>query len=213
MLITFSGLDGAGKTTLIRRLVATLAGRHRAVSVLHMNDDVGVYASLRALRDGVVGRPARKNGTQPAARPRGAGRRLRDALVWSKALRRALYPVDLAVFWAYRWYLERIRGRILVMDRYFYDTLVDVGDGSRSWLLRFFARITPTPDVAIFLDTAPEEAYRRKSEYPLDYLRARWYRYQQVRPWVATAVTLPNDDLSSAAAALERLVTQRLAPQ
>lgn len=208
MLITLSGLDGAGKTTLIARLVQALEQRRRAVSVLHMNDDIGVYASLRALRDRVASRPRRTNGR--------TGRSLRDAVIWSKTLRRALYPIDLLVFLAYRWYVERVRGRILIMDRYFYDTLVDVGDaggGSRSWLLRLFARITPTPDVAVFLDTAPEEAYRRKSEYPLEYLRARWDRYQAVRPWVATAVTLPNHDLSRAAAALERLVTDRISSQ
>ncbi len=216
MLITLSGLDGAGKTTLIARLVHALERRRRAVSVLHMNDNVGVYASLRALRDRVASRPGRTTGAVPPAdpHPRPRSRRLRDAVIWSKTLRRALYPVDLLVFLAYRWYVERVRGRILIMDRYFYDTLVDVGDGSAgSWLLRLFARITPTPDVAVFLDTAPEEAYRRKSEYPLEYLRARWERYQAVRPWVATAVTLPNVDLSSTAAALERLVTDRIASQ
>src|SRR5436190_2065273 len=41
MLITFSGLDGAGKSSLIAWLKDELERRGRAVTVLHMNRDVG----------------------------------------------------------------------------------------------------------------------------------------------------------------------------
>ncbi|HEY6854406.1 MAG TPA: hypothetical protein VI139_09160, partial [Gemmatimonadales bacterium] len=72
MLITFSGLDGAGKSTLIGWLKAELERRKRAVTVLHMTDNVGVYAAVRALRDGL----RRLAGRAPSGatdRPRMAG--------------------------------------------------------------------------------------------------------------------------------------------
>ncbi len=55
MLITFSGLDGAGKSTLIEFVSATLEGERRTVCVLHLNDDVGIYAFVRGLRDRLRG--------------------------------------------------------------------------------------------------------------------------------------------------------------
>src|SRR2546427_2138656 len=43
------------------------------------------------------------------------------AVVWSKIIRRLIYPVDVLVFLCYRAYIEGIQRRILIMDRYFYD--------------------------------------------------------------------------------------------
>src|SRR2546430_311631 len=57
MLITFSGLDGAGKSTLVRWLQQTLERQNRRVVVFHMNDHVGVYAYLRRLRNQLGGAP------------------------------------------------------------------------------------------------------------------------------------------------------------
>src|SRR3989440_5359196 len=73
MLITFSGLDGAGKSTLVRWLQQTLERQNRRVGVFHMNDHVGVYAYLRRLRDRLGGAPPppgnRGGGGGPAPRP------------------------------------------------------------------------------------------------------------------------------------------------
>jgi len=85
--------------------------------------------------------------------------------VWSKPLRRALYPVDLAIFLAIRFYVATVRRRVLVTDRYFYDTLVDVADDGRWFWVRLLERLTPEPDVPVFLDVSPEESYARKGEY------------------------------------------------
>ena len=57
MLITFSGLDGAGKSTLIAWLKESLERGNRRVAVFHMNDHVGAYAYLRAVRDRLFGGP------------------------------------------------------------------------------------------------------------------------------------------------------------
>lgn len=207
MLITLSGLDGAGKSTLVRGLRAQLNARGRAVTVLHLNDDVGVYAVLRALRNAVRG------AARPASPPGRARNRLRDALVWSKTLRRLLYPVDLVVFALVRFAVERLGGRVLIMDRYFYDTLVDVTNGRRGLWLRILERVTPAPDLAVLVDVRPETCVGRKPEYPLEYLEHRRRHYQTLFPRLPSGVTLANDDLPATQAMLERLVLERLEPR
>lgn len=211
MLITFSGLDGAGKSTLIECVKTSLEQRGRCVTVFHNNDHVGLYAYVRALRDRLVG-PPQPNG-QGAKRSGALGaalKQIRKAILWNKPLRRLIYPVDLAVFLCYRLYFEKIRKHILIMDRYFYDTLVDVADGRHWAWLRVLNWITPTPDLPVFLEISPEESFARKGEYSVPYLQRRATAYRKVFPWVRSAVVLENNELSTTAATLERLVLARL---
>src|SRR5207249_1266157 len=144
-----------------------------------------------------------------AAGLRGLVGRIRDAIVWSKHLRRVLYPVDLAVFLAIRFYVATVRGRVLVTDRYFYDTLVDVADEGGGFWVRVLERLTPEPDIAVFLEVSPEESYARKGEYSVDYLARRSAAYRRIAPLVPSAVVLPNADLDATCRALERAVEQQ----
>lgn len=223
MLITFSGLDGAGKSTLIKWLQRQLEAENRRVAVFHMNDHIGVYAYLRLVRDGVRRlTPGRRNGqerTEPrrslSRRPGGrmsvALRRVRCAVIWNKPVRRLIYPVDLFIFLWYRFYVEKVEGRVLLMDRYFYDTLVDVSDGRGWFWIRLLKWLTPTPHVPVYLDVTPEESFARKGEYTVEYLRQRRVAYRTVFPWVSTSVTLESRDLDASKAVLRQVVTQRMA--
>ena len=218
MLITFSGLDGAGKSTLIEFLTTTLEGRRQPVTVLHLNDQVGVYAFLRGLRNRLRG--AREDALAPGAPDpksqklqrsgprglRGALSRLRTVLLWNKGLRRLLYPLDLAIFVCYRAYLERAKGRVLIMDRYFYDTLVDLTNGRPGPWTLLLERLTPRPTVPVFLDITPEESFRRKREFTIEYLSRRADAYRRVFDRVPNAVRLPNDDLERTKAALLKAI-------
>lgn len=221
VLITFSGLDGAGKSTLIEFLTTTLEDRRQPVTVLHLNDQVGVYAFLRALRDRLRGSraetlvpgapdPKSQKLQRPAPRGiRGALSRLRTALLWNKGVRRLLYPLDLTIFVCYRAYLERTKGRVLIMDRYFYDTLVDLSNGQPGLWTRLLERLTPRPTVPVFLDITPEESYRRKREFTIEYLHRRADAYRRVFDRVPNAVRLVNDDLERTKAALVEAVRVR----
>jgi len=222
LLITFSGLDGAGKSTLVEWLTATLQADKRRVVVLHMNTHVGLHAYGRFVLDW-AGRPFRgTNGAPPAVGARraahgsgarglrGALRRIRVAIIWSRLLREVIYPVDLLLFLGYRLYVERLRKRILIMDRYFYDYLADMADGRRWTSLRLLQAITPTPDVAFLLDVPPEQADRRKPEQPFPFLTRRWQAYKTLFPWVRTSVILSNGDLDTAKATLYGVVSERL---
>jgi hypothetical protein len=217
MLITFSGLDGSGKSTLISRLASTLEAARTPVVVRHMNYDVGllplVHALWRRLRDGRSSdtRPrdgTKRWGTRPPDAHLDRWRRLRSAIVWNKTFRRVVYPVDLLIFAGYRLYVERLSGRVLIMDRYFYDTLVDIASPDGWGWARLLARITPAPDLAVFLETSAEEAFARKGEFSVDYLARRSLAYQRVLGWVPSAVVLNNVDCARSAGEITRLVAQ-----
>ena len=225
MLITFSGLDGAGKSTLIAWLADALHRQYqKPVVVFHMNDHVGIYAYIRKLRNLVAGERAPE--PHPLVveeqrtlerKPRSARTMLRDALryaryriIWNSTLRRLIYPIDLLVFFCYRAYNERIKGRVLIMDRYFYDTLVDVSTNRPPWAARMLERITPTPTLAIYLDITPEESFARKGEYSVQYLRRRQAAYRRVVSWVPSYVIIPTSDLEASKSALHQAVVDRL---
>src|SRR3712207_6045786 len=104
MLITFSGLDGSGKTTLVRLLQASLERREVRATVSHMYRDVGVYAFGRAL--------VRKLGRGGGADADGARA---CHVVWNKSLRLLVFPLDLLIFAGYRLYVEGVKRHVLIM--------------------------------------------------------------------------------------------------
>ena len=221
MLITLSGLDGAGKSTLAEALRASLEKGGTPAVIFHMNKDVGLYAYVRNVRDTIKGliRPGSgpASSTAPASgspqqssRAKGALLELRRRIIWNKPLRRWVDLGDLIMFHAYRLYIEKIRRRVLIMDRYFYDRIADQADGHRWKYLRWFARITPVPDVAVLVEVSPEEAFERKGEYSIESMTLRSSNYREIFSWVPTSVALSNDELDVAVDTLERIVARRI---
>jgi len=216
MLITFSGLDGAGKSTLISHLKDSLEREHTSVAVSHMNYDVGLYSLLRSL--------GRKSATtsqpdQPLVEAQHAPgdrsnfkAKLRYVLVWNKTLRLLLYPLDVLFFIAYRVYVEKLKRQVLIMDRYFYDTVVDLTGARRTFRTRFLSWLTPTPNLSIYLDCNPESAFDRKREFSLDYLRNRRLSYLNLVSRLPRMLVVSTDQdlevtrLSLASAVRERMV-------
>jgi thymidylate kinase len=219
MLITFSGLDGAGKSTLTRLLKERLEREGAAVTVSHMYRDVGLYAFAWAALERLMrlrgGAPGAGGGANGAGRASGAGRGafggFARALVWNRSLRVMAYPLDLVVFLAYRLYVERVRGRVLIMDRYFYDTLVDVSAGRRvSRVARLLARLTPTPSVPVLLDISAGQAFARKGEHTLAYLERRREAYMAVFPNHGRGLVLAaGGDIAGCLRAVEAAIRER----
>lgn len=224
MLITFSGLDGSGKSTLVEYLKESLEKDNQKVAVSHMNYDIGLYSVLRFLArkamggDGghanggpVEGHAPREQAYVGRFSTRGA--KLRYKLVWNKGLRVLIYPLDVLIFLFYRVYIEKLGGHVLIMDRYFYDTLVDVTGARRSLRLRVLSWLTPTPNLKVYLDVSPEKAFARKNEYSVDYLKSRRLSYQKLMAELPGVLVLStNQDLDTTrlkvtSAVRERMVT------
>ncbi len=213
MLITFSGLDGSGKSTLVEYLKESLEQDDRKVAVSHMNYDVGVYALLRSL----LNKTAKEHDHAPRDRAfenkfKTRAAKLRYLLVWNKGLRLLIYPLDVLMFLGYRFYVERMNDQVLIMDRYFYDTLVDITGARRTLQTRFLSWLTPTPNLSIYLDCNPERAFGRKNEYSIDYLKGRRLSYLKLFSdlprmlVVSTDQDLDTTQINLASAVKERMV-------
>jgi thymidylate kinase len=174
VLISFSGMDGAGKSTQIQMLCDQLSTAGHSVLQLAFWDHVVAFPSWRAgfshkflKSDGRVGTPEHP-----------ANRNDKNNRAWYLILGRS------GLFFFDAWNLRTIVRRaqrehvqFIIFDRYIYDQLATLPLDS-AWA-RAYARIvlklTPKPDVAYVLDAEPEAARERKPEYPLDFL----YKYRR----------------------------------
>ncbi|HKO98101.1 MAG TPA: hypothetical protein VJU86_13980 [Pyrinomonadaceae bacterium] len=221
MLITFSGLDGSGKSTLIAHLKDSLEQENRKVAVSHMNYDVGLYSFIRALAKKAVGAgKSAQTQIQENHAPREQAfenrftsrtAKLRYNLVWNKGLRVLVYPVDVVMFLVYRLYVEKVNNQVLIMDRYFYDTLVDLTGAQRSIRTRLLSWLIPTPNLSIYLDCNPENAFLRKQEYSVDYLKGRRLSYLKLISNLPRMLVVSTDqDLEATQMNLATAVRERL---
>ena len=169
-VITFSGIDGAGKTTQIEKLSSYLAQAGIPVHNLTLWDNVALFQEARSkfsrtvlqseLGTGALGRPVDRRDKNAQAGPLLLGRSI-------------LYVLDMI---SLRRTLRKLRaeiGGVIIFDRYIYDQLAALP--MDHWLTRAYAksllRFTPKPDLAYVLDAKPEEARARKPEYPLEFMR------------------------------------------
>ncbi|MBI4064654.1 MAG: hypothetical protein HY401_10200 [Elusimicrobia bacterium] len=217
MLITFSGLDGSGKTTLIELLKTDLKERRYPAVVLTMYDHIGLYAFLRFLRDQTAGliwqgqdrrlvdtpRTTDPDRLGCAVSKRGFLTRLVWTVVRSRLAKRGALVFDLFVFQFYRWYHEVFCGHVLITDRYFYDSLADVMSASGAAYSRLLLKIIPRPTLPVFVDVDPGVAFARKGEYSLEYLTKRRAQYQKIFAHVRRPLIVFNEELPAARALIQ----------
>lgn len=178
LLISFSGLDGAGKSTQIENLRERLAVAGLKVKLLTFWDDVVVATKYR---EGFVHKVyGSEKGIGAPGKP--VNRRDKNVRAWYLTIaRHALYLADAIHLRAVVSSALRSGHDVVIVDRYIYDELANLPlerPLSRKFL-RLMEGIAPKPDIAYLLDADPVAANKRKPEYPVDFMhkcRAAYYR-------------------------------------
>lgn len=175
-IVSFSGIDGAGKSTQIGALATWLAQASLRVKLLTFWDDVVVLSRFREAAS-----HAAFKGDQGIGSPeKPLQRRDKNVTAWPvSAIRFGLYFLDAINLWRVTRKVRKSGADVLIFDRYIYDELANLP--LKTWLSRAFIRLVlsfvPKPNVAYLIDADPVAALTRKPEYPLEFLRSNREAY------------------------------------
>ncbi len=167
--------DGAGKSTLAKELARDLYLRGRLIymgtnieaSTVGLPTTRWLHQSLKA-----------RNGKLKKMSP---GRIVLKGLSFANRLAEQWYRAGAATY-------HLMSGRLVVFDRYFYDSWINKRFNTPWKRLRrkLFESICPTPDLVILLDAPGELLYKRKGEHTPEWLE------QQRRAYLALKDRLPQ---------------------
>jgi thymidylate kinase len=208
-LISFSGLDGSGKSTQIDNLRSTLTANGLSSELLAFWDNVVVGTRYR---EGFVHK-VYKSEKGIGAPDKPVNRQDKNVRRWYLSFaRHGLYLLDSIHL---RLVIRRARRSgtdVIIMDRYIYDELANLPLGNKltQMFIRFVQWLVPTPDVAYLLDADVEAARARKPEYPVDFMHKcrRWY--YQLASILGTMTIIPPLPLEEAKQAVVKAFEDKL---
>jgi thymidylate kinase len=169
LLVSFSGIDGAGKSTQIEALSARLAADGLRVRLIRFWDDIARLKGIRETSGHRIFKGDKGVGS-PSAPINRRDKNVRSGVM--TCIRFFLYFVDAVS--VRRVVKKALKSDIdaVIFDRYTWDELANLN--LRNPIVQAYIRVlmafVPRPHVSYLLDADPIQARSRKPEYPLDFL-------------------------------------------
>jgi thymidylate kinase len=167
--VSFSGIDGAGKSTQIRRFCARVEQAGLRYSLVTFWDDVARFKRVREGASHVIFKGDRGVGSPSAP----IIRRDKNVRSWSMTLLRlCLYLADAISTRSTMKKARRCNVDVVIFDRFIYDELANLNleNAAMRAYARAIAKFVPRPRISFLLDADPVAALVRKPEYPLEFL-------------------------------------------
>ena len=167
ILVSFSGVDGSGKSTQINLLRERLERDNKKVVTVSLFN----YFLLKPLIS--MGRARLKDGKSGPVRK---NRNLILRLWFGLAL------IDFWVIYALRVGLLRRKYDVILADRYFHDLAISMTyyGYMPKVLLLSFVRLLPKADRQILLSVDPALAHKRSGEFSIDYFKEQARCYETI---------------------------------
>jgi len=206
IVLSFSGIDGAGKSTQIQILLTRLRSADLRVRLLAFWDDVAVLTRFRGFASHVV-----FGGDQGVGAP-GQPVNRRDKNVQSifmSPLRALLYVLDAVSLHRTIARARASKADVIIVDRYLYDELANLSlhRAAVRTYARYLLRLFPSPDLAFLIDADPVQARERKPEYPLEFLQANRASYLRLAKMAGMTVIPPGPVIEVADSITEKLAS------
>jgi thymidylate kinase len=210
-IISFSGIDGAGKSTQIQALTDFFQEIGQSYRLYTFWDDVAALVPLREQLSLKVFKG--EQGVGSPAKP--IRRRDKNVTAWyATALRLLLYGMDALKL---RIFVKRVRqdNEVVIFDRYLYDELANLPINSRIARLYIGAILSfiPVPDVALLLDADPQCATIRKPEYPVEFVQKNRAAYLRLSCIAGMRVVAPGGVEQTAEKIRQMVWPQGLKPE
>jgi thymidylate kinase len=189
-LISFSGMDGAGKSTQIEMLRERLHQAGFRVSLLAFWDDVAMLTGVREFSGHTLFKG--EKGVGSPTKP--VNRRDKNVRSWyMTAVRFALYFLDAVSLCIVVAKQRRAGADVVIFDRYLHDELanLNLNHGISRIYARLLLAMTPHPDIAYLLDADPIQARERKPEYPVDFLHQNRAAYLALSKMAGQMTVIP----------------------
>lgn len=157
-VITLSGVDGAGKTTILNELVGQLENKYRE-EVVVLRHRPSILPIISALKYG------KKNAEKIAVQ--NLPRTGKNKNVLSSYLRFSYYLIDYSLGQFYVFFKYSLRGKTIVYDRYYFDFISDPRRSNLTIhpaLAKFLYRIVFKPNLNVLLHASSDIILSRKKE-------------------------------------------------
>jgi thymidylate kinase len=174
-VITFSGVDGSGKSTILSAVKSHLEIDYRQTVVV-LRHRPGLLPILSAWTKGKA-----QAESEAAAKLPHSGK---NSSVLSASLRFLYYFSDYLIGQIWVWVKYQTRGKIVLYDRYYYDFMADKQRSNvaqlPSWLTTFCFKFIRKPDLNVFLYTDKDRILSRKKELSPETITALTENYRSL---------------------------------
>lgn len=209
LLISFSGVDGSGKSTQIENLRSALHAAGLTTHLLAFWDDVVVGVKYR---EGFVHKVYKsERGIGTPGKP--VNRQDKNVRRWYLTIaRHALYLLDAINLWRTVAREKRSGADVIIFDRYIYDELsnLNLANPVSRGFVKLVHVFVPRPNVAYLLDADPVAAYARKPEYPPEFMQRCRRAYFELANLLGNMTIIPALELTEAKAAVLRAAEEKL---